>query len=259
MPEAFELKEQGRVLEVTLCRGKANTITAEDSRELNRMWESFRDNEAQRFAILTGKGEKFFCAGWDLKNVAESGEESDSEYGSGGFGGLNYPRNFYKPVICAVNGIACGGGFEMMLGCDIIVAEEHATFALPEINVGVLPDCGVVKLRRRIPYHVAVELMMTGRWMDASEAKHWGLVNHVVPKGEGMAKAREIASQLASGPPLLYPAIKQVLKMTENVSENEAFAVHDACAAVEKVNRSDDLKEGALAFSEKREPVWKAR
>ena len=160
MPEAFELKEQGHVLEVTLCRGKANTITAEDSRELNRMWESFRDHEAQRFAILTGKGEKFFCAGWDLKNVAESGEESDSEYGSGGFGGLNYPRNFYKPVICAVNGIACGGGFEMMLGCDIIVAEEHATFALPEINVGVLPDCGVVKLRRRIPYHVAVELMM---------------------------------------------------------------------------------------------------
>ena len=139
MPEAFELKEQGHVLEVTLCRGKANTITAEDSRELNRMWENFRDHEAQRFAILTGKGEKFFCAGWDLKNVAESGEESDSEYGSGGFGGLNYPRNFYKPVICAVNGIACGGGFEMMLGCDIIVAEEHATFALPEINVGVLP------------------------------------------------------------------------------------------------------------------------
>jgi Enoyl-CoA hydratase/carnithine racemase len=144
-----------------------------------------------------------------------------------------------------------------MLGCDIIVAEEHATFALPEIKVGVLPDCGVVKLRRRIPYHVAVELMMTGRWMDAEEAKHWGLVNHIVPKGQGLNKAREIAEELVDGPPLLYPAIKQVLRMTEMVPENEAFTVHDACSAVEAVNRSDDLKEGAKAFAEKRNPVWK--
>ena len=147
----------------------------------------------------------------------------------------------------------------MMLGCDIIVAESHATFALPEINVGVLPDCGVVKLRRRVPYHVAVEFMMTGRWMDAAEAKHWGLVNHVVPSGEGMAKAREIAETLASGPPLLYPAIKQVLRMTEMVPEHEAFAVHDACATVEKVNRSEDIKEGARAFAEKRAPSWQGR
>ena len=258
MAEApFTLNHRGPILEITLSKGKANVISAADSRELNGMWEAFRDNPEQRFAVLTGKGEKFFCAGWDLKNVAESGEASDSDYGSGGFGGLNYPRNFNKPVICAVNGIACGGGFEVMLGCDIIVAEEHATFALPEIKVGVLPDSGVVKLRRRIPYHVAVELMMTGRWMDAEEAKHWGLVNHIVHKGQGLDKAREIAEALADGPPLLYPAIKQVLRMTEMVSENEAFAVHDASSAVEAVNRSDDLKEGAKAFAEKRNPVWK--
>ena len=258
MAEApFTLNHRGPILEITLSKGKANVISAVDSRELNGMWEAFRDNPEQRFAVLTGKGEKFFCAGWDLKNVAESGEASDSDYGSGGFGGLNYPRNFNKPVICAVNGIACGGGFEVMLGCDIIVAEEHATFALPEIKVGVLPDCGVVKLRRRIPYHVAVELMMTGRWMDAEEAKHWGLVNHIVPKGQGLDKAREIAEALADGPPLLYPAIKQVLRMTEMVPENEAFAVHDASSAVEAVNRSEDLKEGAKAFAEKRNPVWK--
>jgi len=258
MSEApFTLNNRGPILEITLSKGKANVISAADSRELNEMWEAFRDNPEQRFAILTGKGEKFFCAGWDLKNVAESGEASDSDYGSGGFGGLNYPRNFNKPVICVVNGIACGGGFEVMLGCDIIVAEEHATFALPEIKVGVLPDSGVVKLRRRIPYHVAVELMMTGRWMDAEEAKHWGLVNHIVPKGQGLDKAREIAEALADGPPLLYPAIKQVLRMTEMVPENEAFTVHDACSAVEAVNRSDDLKEGAKAFAEKRNPVWK--
>ena len=260
MAEApFTLNHCGPILEITLSKGKANVISAADSRELNGMWEAFRDNPEQRFAILTGKGEKFFCAGWDLKNVAESGEASDSDYGSGGFGGLNYPRNFNKPVICVVNGIACGGGFEVMLGCDIIVAEEHATFALPEIKVGVLPDCGVVKLRRRIPYHVAVELMMTGRWMDAEEAKHWGLVNHIVPKGQGLDKAREIAEALVDGPPLLYPAIKQVLRMTEMVPENEAFTVHDACSAVEAVNRSDDLKEGAKAFADKRNPVWKGQ
>ena len=255
----FTLNPCGSILEITLSNGKANVISAEDSRELNRMWEDFRDNPEQRFAIITGKGEKFFCAGWDLKNVAVSGEVSDSDYGSGGFGGLNYPRNFNKPVICAVNGIACGGGFEVMLCCDIIVAEQHATFAFPEIKEGVLPDSGVVKLRRRVPYHVAVELMMTGRWMDAEEAKHWGLINHIVPKGQGLAKAREIVESLAAGPPLLYPAIKQVLRMTETVSEHESFAVHDACATVQAVNRSEDIKEGALAFAEKRLPVWKGK
>jgi len=255
----FTIKTRDSILEVTLCKGKANVISASDSRELNIMWENFRDNSDQRFAIITGNGEKFFSAGWDLKNVAQTEEDSDSDYGSGGFGGLNYPRNFNKPVICAVNGIACGGGFEIMLGCDIIVAEEHATFALPEINVGVLPDSGVVKLRRRIPYHVAVDLMMTGRWMDVEEAKHWGLVNYVVPKGNSMDKAREIADSLSSGPPLLYPAIKQVLRMTETASEHEAFQIHDACSSVEAVNRSEDLKEGAKAFAEKREPVWKGK
>jgi crotonobetainyl-CoA hydratase len=137
--------------------------------------------------------------------------------------------------------------------------EEHARFALPEINVGVLADAGTIKLRRRIPYHVAVEFLMTGRWMDAAEAKHWGLANHVVPKGQALAKAREIAQQLAEGPPLLFPAIKQLLRRTEMVSEHEAFEVHDALNAVQKVVRSDDLKEGARAFAEKRKPAWKGR
>jgi crotonobetainyl-CoA hydratase len=250
-------ERRGSILEVTLAKGKANAISAADSRALSTLWESFRDDPELRFAILTGRGEKFFSAGWDLKNVAETAEASDSYYGEGGFGGLNYPRNLFKPIIAAVNGIACGGGFEMMLGADIIVAEEHATFALPEIKVGVIPDCGVVKLRRRVPYHIAVEFMMTGRWMDAKEAHHWGLANHVVPSGGGLAKAREIADMLASGPPLLYPALKQVLQRTEMVTEDEAFKVYDSCAAVEAVNRSDDLLEGARAFSEKRDPVWR--
>ena len=243
------------ILEVTIDRPKANAIDLAASRRLNDIFETFRDDKALRVAIVTGAGEKFFSAGWDLK-AAAGGEASDSDWGKAGFGGLNHPRNLDKPLIAAVNGIACGGGLEIMLGCDIIVAEEHAQFALPEINVGVLADSGSIKLRRRVPYHVAVEFLMTGRFMDVAEAKHWGLVNYVVPKGGAMARARELARKLADGPPLLFPAIKQVLRHTEMVGEHEAFATHDALAGVQAVLRSNDLLEGARAFSEKRKPKW---
>jgi crotonobetainyl-CoA hydratase len=246
------------VLEVTLDRPKANAIDLAASRRLNKVFEQFRDDPALRVAILTGGGERFFSAGWDLKGAA-AGEESDTDWGAAGFGGLNYPRNLDKPIIAAVNGIACGGGMELVLGTDIIVMEEQAKFALPEINVGVLADAGTIKLRRRIPYHVAVEFLMTGRWMDAQEARHWGLANHVVPTGSAMTKAREIAQQLADGPPLLFPAIKQLLRHTEMIPEHQAFEVHDALNAVQKVIRSEDLKEGTRAFSEKRKPDWKGR
>src|SRR6266704_6531032 len=248
----------GSVLEVTLDRPKANAIDLSASRRLNAIFTAFRDDSELRIAIITGSGEKFFSPGWDLK-AAAAGEKSDEDWGVGGFGGLNHPRNLDKPLIAAVNGIACGGGFEIVLGTDIIVMEEHAKFALPEINVGVLADAGTVKLRRRIPYHIAVEFLLTGRWMDAAEAKHWGLANHVVPKGEGMTKAREIARQLTEGPPLLFPAIKQLLRHTEMVLEHEAFELHDSLHAVQKVVRSEDLKEGGRAFSEKRKPRWTGR
>ena len=248
----------GAVLEVTLDRPKANAIDLAASRRLNKVFAQFRDDPTLRVAILTGGGDRFFSAGWDLKGAA-AGEESDTDWGAAGFGGLNYPRNLDKPIIAAVNGTACGGGMELALGTDIIVMEEHARFALPEINVGVLADAGTIKLRRRIPYHVAVEFLMTGRWMDATEAKHWGLANHVVPKGGAMSKAREIAQQLADGPPLLFPAIKQLLRHTEMIPEHQAFEVHDALNAVQKVIRSEDLKEGTRAFAEKRKPVWKGR
>ena len=251
-------QRHGAILEVTLDRPKANALDLAASLELNRIFAQFRDDMTLRVAILTGTEEKFFCAGWDLK-AAAGGEATDSDWGPGGFGGLNHPRNLDKPVIAAINGIACGGGFELMLGCDIIVAEEHATFALPEINVGVLADAGTIKLRRRIPYHVAVEFLMTGRFMDVAEAKHWGLVNYVVPKRGALARASEVAAKLAAGPPLLFPAIKQVLRHTEMVSEHEAFATYDAMASVQAVNRSEDLKEGTRAFAQKRKPVWTGR
>jgi crotonobetainyl-CoA hydratase len=245
----------GVILEVRLDRPKANAIDLPASRRLNAIFTAFRDDPGMRVAIITGTGEKFFSPGWDLKNAAQ-GEASDSDWGVGGFAGLNYPRNLDKPIIAAVNGIACGGGFELVLGTDIIVMEEHARFALPEINVGVLADAGTIKLRRRVPYHVAVEMLMTGRWMDSTEAQQRGLANYVVPKGQAIAKAREIAKRLADGPPLLYPAIKQLLRHSETLGEHEAFELHDSLHAVQKVLRSEDLKEGARAFSEKRKPVW---
>jgi len=258
MSDGIRTTTDGTILEVTIDRPKANAIDLAASRRLNEVFTTFRDDPQLRVAIVTGAGDRFFSPGWDLK-AAAGGEESDEDWGAGGFGGLNHPRNLDKPLIAAVNGIACGGGFEIVLGTDIIVMEEHARFALPEINVGVLADAGTIKLRRRIPYHVAVEFLMTGRWMDAAEAKHWGLANHVVPKGGGLTKAREIARQLAEGPPLLFPAIKQLLRHTEVVAENPAFELHDALAAVQRVIRSEDLKEGARAFAEKRKPAWKGR
>jgi len=258
MSDGIRTATDGAVLEVTIDRPKANAIDLKASRRLNEVFTDFRDDPALRVAIITGAGDRFFSPGWDLK-AAAAGEKSDEDWGVGGFGGLNYPRNLNKPIIAAVNGIACGGGFEVVLGTDIIVMEEHAQFALPEIQVGVLADAGTVKLRRRIPYHVAVEFLMTGRWMDAAEAKHWGLANHVVPKGAAMKKAREIAAQLASGPPLLFPAIKQLLRHTEMVPEHEAFELHDALDAVQRVIRSEDLKEGTRAFTEKRSPRWSGR
>ena len=258
MSAGIRTRTDGPILEVTIDRPKANAIDLAASRRLNEVFTSFRDDPELRVAIVTGAGERFFSPGWDLK-AAAAGEDSDEDWGVGGFGGLNYPRNLDKPLIAAVNGIACGGGFEIVLGTDIIVMEEHARFALPEINVAVLADAGTIKLRRRIPYHVAVEFLMTGRWMDAAEAKHWGLANHVVPKGEALGKAREIAQQLAAGPPLLFPAIKQLLRHTEVVAEHAAFELHDSLDAVQKVIRSEDLKEGARAFSEKRTPAWKGK
>jgi crotonobetainyl-CoA hydratase len=258
MSDGIDTSKEGSILEITINRPKANAIDLRASRRLNDVVSMFRDDPTLLVAIITGAGEKFFSPGWDLK-AAAGGEKTDEDWGPGGFAGFNYPRNLNKPVIAAVNGIACGGGFEIVLGTDIIVMEEQARFSLPEINVGILPDAGTIKLPRRIPYHVAVEFLMTGRWMDAAEAKHWGLANHVVPKGQAMHKAREIARQLSEGPPLLFPAIKQLIRHSEMVPEAQAFLLHDSLDAVQRVNRSEDLKEGARAFAEKRKPTWTGR
>ena len=243
------------ILEVTIDRPKANAIDAKTSIILGEIFSNFRDDANLKVAIITGAGGKFFSAGWDLKAVSE-GEEADADYGVGGFGGLQELPNLNKPVIAAVNGIACGGGFEIMISADIIVASEDSTFALPEINVGVIADAATIKLRRRIPYHVAVEFLMTGRWMDTKEAKHWGLINEVVEKKDVLDRAWEIATKISNGPNLIYSSIKEVLRETENEKELPSFRILRSLDTVKKVYGSHDLKEGASSFVKKTDPKW---
>ncbi|MEQ8897044.1 MAG: carnitinyl-CoA dehydratase [Roseovarius sp.] len=253
-------ERRGHVLEVTLDRPKANAIDLKTSVILGDTFKEFRDDPELRVALITGAGEKFFCPGWDLKAAAD-GDAVDGNYGVGGFGGLQEMRAMNKPVIAAVNGICCGGGFEWALSADIILAADHAQFALPEIRSGTVADAASVKLPKRIPYHIAMEMLLTGRWLDAEEGARWGFVNQIHPADTLMDEARKLAEHLASGPPLVYAAIKEIVR------EAEALTFHDAMnritrrqfESVDILYDSEDQMEGARAFSEKRDPVWKGK
>jgi len=247
----------GPVLEVTLDRPKANAIDLHTSRLMGEVFREFRDDDTLRVAIITGAGEKFFCPGWDLKAAAD-GDEVDGDYGVGGFGGLQELRGMNKPVIAAVNGICCGGGLEWALSADIILAADHASFALPEIRSGTVADAASVKLPKRIPYHIAMEMLLTGRWIDAEEAARWGMINRIIPAADLMAEARALANHLASGPPLVYAAIKQIVREAESMTFQDAMnrITQRQFETVDKLYASDDQLEGARAFAEKRDPVW---
>jgi len=260
MSEPVKTTERGRVLEVTIDRPKANAIDAATSKIMGDIFAAFRDHPEQRSAILTATGDRFFCPGWDLKAAAE-GEAADSDYGVGGFGGLQELPNMRKPVVCACNGLAFGGGFEIMISCDIIIAADHATFALPEIRSGIIADAATIKLPRRIPYHVAMEMLYTGRVIDVEEAKHWGIINEHVPADQLMTRAREVADLLASGPPLVYAAIKETLEKTSHLPEKEALQMltHRKLESIDILYSSEDQLEGAKAFAEKRDPVWRGK
>jgi crotonobetainyl-CoA hydratase len=260
MSDAVKTDRRGHVLEVTLDRPKANAIDLHTSRLLGNVFKDFRDDPELRVAIITGAGEKFFCPGWDLKAAAD-GDAVDGDYGVGGFGGLQELRGLNKPVVAAVNGICCGGGLEWALSADIILAADHAQFALPEIRSGTVADAASVKLPKRIPYHIAMEMLLTGRWIEAEEAHRWGMVNHLYPADILMEKAREMADLLASGPPLVYAAIKEIVREAEALTFQDAMnrITKRQFGSVDVLYDSDDQLEGARAFAEKRDPVWKGR
>ncbi len=260
MIEAIKTSVLNGVLTITLDRPKANAINVATSQALYRAFKQLNDDPVLRVGILTGTG-RFFSAGWDLAGATQ-GEAIDADHGPGGFAGLTEFFSLHKPVIAAVNGLAMGGGFELALAADLIVASDTAEFALPEVKLGMVADSGgVLRLPRRLPRAIALEMLLTGRRMGALEAARWGLVNRVVSPDQLLEAAQALAQEMVLAAPLALAAVKELVKATEGQTIAAAYATLRKADLphYRAMLRSDDAAEGPRAFSEKRSPRWQAR
>jgi enoyl-CoA hydratase/carnithine racemase len=257
---AIVTEERHHIRILTIDRPEVrNAVDARHSAEITEhmdRWESDGDVWA---VIVTGAGDQAFSAGMDLKARHEanrSGPDAMASRGSG-FAGLT-GRSFPKPLIAAVNGVALGGGFELCLACDLVIAEEHARFALPEVKRGLFAGAGgVERLVRRIPLPLAAEYILTGEAIDAGRAFELGLVNQVVPKGQALEAAVALAERVCASSPLAVRLSKRVMRASVEIGQAEVDRV--VLEAIHEVTTSEDMREGVAAFVEKRPPVWTGR
>jgi enoyl-CoA hydratase/carnithine racemase len=258
MSDECRVERDGPILTVTLARpDKLNALNAGMHRRLEATWDAFFADPDLRVAILTGAGSKAFCVGSDLS----SWDDNEPSYSvAAGYAGLTHRVHWPKPIIAAVNGVAFGGGFELMLCCDLAVASENALFALPEPLVGAAALAGgIPRLCRKLPHNRAMTLLMTGERMSAAEALQWGLVGEVVPPGEVLAAAKALAQRVLRCAPLAVQATKAI---ADAVLRGDALAdvlAFEQGSPTRLVRESDDVREGISASFDKREPMWKGR
>jgi crotonobetainyl-CoA hydratase len=257
MPEFCEVQRDGHVLTVTIARPEVmNAIHPPASDELSQVFDAFAADPELWVAIVTGKGDKAFSAGNDLKYQASGGK---LQWPASGFGGITSRFDLPKPLIAAVNGIAMGGGFEIVLSCDLVVATETAVFALPEPRVGLAAlGGGMQRLPRQIPLKHAMGMLLTGRRVSAEEGLRLGFVNEVVPAGQALAGARRWADAILECSPVSVRTTKAVaLRSLGHASLEDSLAArYDEIATLV---RSEDFVEGPRAFAQKRKPDWKGR